>query len=66
MFPVTLDTKLLASSLSLRGNSNTLPWYWFVPDRIVAFTVYPAERPYSAEKLLVLTLNSCTASTEGM
>ena len=26
----------------------------------------PAECPNSAEKLLVLTLNSCTASTEGV
>jgi len=37
----------------------------FEPDRMVAFTVNPAERPYSAAKLLVLTLNSWTASGLG-
>ncbi len=32
---------------------------------MVAFTTAPAEWPNSAEKVLVFTLNSCTASTEG-
>lgn len=32
---------LLALKTSLRKNSNMLPWYWFVPDLIVALTIPP-------------------------
>ena len=54
------------SSALLRKNSKTLPWNSFVPDLIVALMMAPAERPNSALKLFVLTLNSSTASTDGV
>src|SRR5690349_1955810 len=50
----------------LRRNSNRVPWSWLVPERITAFTTAPPTRPYSALKLLVMTLNSAMASGEGL
>ena len=60
------EKKLLASNFSLRKNSKRLPWNAFVPDLIVALMIAPAERPNSALKLFVFTLNSSTASTDGV
>src|SRR5215471_2070504 len=57
--------KLRASTASLRRNSKAVPWILLVPERMVAFTTAPAEWPYSAEYVLVSTLNSISASTEG-
>jgi hypothetical protein len=33
----------------LRWNSKTVPWIWFVPDRVMALMTPPDVRPYSAE-----------------
>ncbi len=44
-----LLNQLLASKVSLRRNSKTLPWNSFVPDLIWRLTTPPSERPNSAE-----------------
>src|SRR5262249_34097932 len=56
--PLALLMKVLASSLSLRKNSNALPWNLFSPLRVTMLIEAPALRPYSAEKLEVLMLTS--------
>ena len=43
-----------------------MPWSSLVPLLMVALITAPAAWPYSAENVLVFTLNSCTASTEGV
>ena len=59
---VQLRAQLLAFSLSLRKSSNTLPWYWFVPDLITTLMMPPWKFPNSAEALFVMSLNSSIAS----
>ena len=49
-----------------RTNQNTLPWNWFVPALVTAFTDAPDERPIAASCALVLTRNSCSASGNGI
>ena len=63
---LALEKKLFASNFSLRTNSQALPRRSFVPDLRDALMIAPADRPNSALKLFVLTLNSSTASTEGV
>jgi len=38
-----------------------VPWKSLVPERVATLTMPPDARPYSAEKLLLRTRNSCTA-----
>jgi hypothetical protein len=46
-------------------NSNALPWKLFVPDLVTALTDAPECMPFCAERPLVATLNSCSASGNG-
>ena len=46
--PVRPRTMGRGSNASLRWNSNTVPWNWFVPDLVTTFT-WLAARPNSAE-----------------
>src|SRR6266481_1245178 len=46
---LALLTQELASSAAFRRYSNRFPWYWFVPDLIVALITAPAELPNSVE-----------------
>ena len=39
-----------------------MPCHSLLPERVTAFAKYPDVRPYSAEKLLIETRYSCTAS----
>ena len=64
--PARLLKKSLVSSALLRRNSNTVPWYSLVPERVETLTTPPEKRPHSAERLLLSTLNSWVESTEGM
>ena len=41
------------------------PCNWLVPDFVTTLKTAPAFRPYSAEKLLVSTFTSCSASGGG-
>ena len=43
-----------------------VPWMSFVPDLMASETMPEDDLPYSAAKPLVMTLNSATASTEGL
>ena len=54
-----------ASMLSLRRNSNAVPWTSLVPDLVTMLTFAPAAVPNSAEVMLVWILNSWMASIEG-
>ena len=47
-----------ASNLSFRKNSHPAPWKALVPDLIVALRTAAPDRPYSALKFVVCTLNS--------
>src|ERR1700691_2474281 len=60
--PALLEKKSLALSCVLRKNSYKLPWNSLPPERVTTLNTPPADFPYSAEKLLVSTLNSCTRS----
>ena len=52
--------------ISSRMNQKPVPWRSLVPD-LIAREMMPAdERPYSAEKPFVMTLNSEMASTLGL
>src|SRR5262249_42910872 len=53
---------VLDAKVEYRPNSYAVPWKAFVPDLIVTLTTPAAARPYSAVKLLVKTVISCTAS----
>src|SRR5581483_2481294 len=60
--PFALFEKLFDASADTRLYSYADPWKLFVPPRVIRFTTPPSARPYSAVKLLVWTLYSCTAS----
>src|SRR5260370_20288403 len=57
--------KLRAFRSWFRRNSQRAPWIRLVPERATTFITEPAVRPYSALKLLVSTLTSCSASGGG-
>ena len=57
--------KLRASSASLRRNSKSSPWNWAVPERVATFTTAPELCPYSALKVELSILNSCTVLMDG-
>lgn len=63
--PVALLNQGVASSLSLRKNSNTEPRNWLVPLLSVRVTTPPPDLPYSAENVLFITFSSSVASMEG-
>ena len=48
-----------------RRNSKALPWKLLVPDLVTAFTDAAECMPFCAERPLVATLNSCSASGNG-
>ena len=64
--PLRLAKKFVPSKFELRRNSNTEPCNWLVPDLMLTNTCPPMRVPYSAERLLVTTRNSPTASTLGL
>ena len=49
-----------------RPNTNPLPWKVFVPDRVTALTVAPVDCPNRAERTPLSTLNSWSASGNGI
>ncbi len=57
--------KLRASSASFRKNSNNSPWNSLPPDLVAMLTTAPELWPFSALKVELSTLNSCTAPIEG-
>src|SRR6476659_423357 len=65
-FPALLLQKSFASVALLRRYSNKVPCSSLVPDLVETFKTPPENRPHSAERLLLSTLNSCAASTVGI
>ena len=63
---LNLFSHWLALSMSLRKNSQTSPWNWFVPDLMDALMMPPWKLPNSAEALEVMRLNSWMASGAGV
>src|SRR5215813_2165236 len=64
--PFWLLKKLFELSAEFCRNSNRLPWNSLVPDLVTTFmTVFPP-KPTSAVYVFCCTLNSCTASTDGV
>ncbi len=61
----TLANAFLALNRLSRRNSKALPWSVLVPDFVTALTEAPACIPFCAERPLVATLNSCSASGNG-
>ena len=64
--PDAFEKKSLASNQGRRKNHQPLPWKRSVPDLVTMLTTVPPLLPYSAEKLLFWTVNSCRPSTEGI
>jgi hypothetical protein len=62
--PTGAYTSVALNRLS-RRNSKTLPWKLLVPERVTALTDAPECIPFCAERPLVATLNSCSASGNG-
>src|SRR5215475_430963 len=60
--PLALLSKSFEVSAETRLNSYRVPCRLLVPDLVTTLTTPPEALPYSAVKLLVVTLNSCTAS----
>ena len=48
---------------SLWKFSNSDPWNWLVPERVIMLTWPPIEPPYSAGRTPLATCTSATAST---
>src|SRR6266852_558533 len=63
--PNLFDSQSLAFNFSLRKYSYAEPRKLLVPDLVTSTTAPPESRPYSAERPLVSTLNSDTASMDG-
>ncbi len=61
--PLALSKKPFDASREMRLNSYAEPWKSFDPARVATLIIPPEARPYSAEKLLVTTRNSLTASS---
>src|SRR2546427_8386097 len=64
-WPCASCSAVLASSHQRRANSHALPWTLLLPDFSDTLMMPPAVRPYCASYVLVMILNSCTASTGG-
>jgi hypothetical protein len=64
--PARLLKKLFASSALSRRNSKIVLRNWLVPLLVTRLMTPPPRRPNSALTALVCTLNSCTASTDGV
>ena len=62
---IALFWNVFASSGVRRMNSHAVMWYWCVPLFSTTFMMPPPVCPYSALYMLVIMLNSCTASTIG-
>src|ERR1700682_3284012 len=60
---VALFWNVLADRAATRLYSYAEPWNVLLPDLVTRLTTPPLARPYSAVKLLVSTLNSCTESS---
>src|SRR5579864_6950532 len=61
-----LRNQLLASVIWLRMKSYALPWKELVPERVIMLITEAPEKPYSALKFDCCTLNSSTASGDGV
>src|SRR5258708_297638 len=61
--PVASFCSVLAERYETRLNSYADPWNALVPDLVTTLTTPPLARPYSAPKLFVSTVNSCTESS---
>ena len=62
---LSTEKKLRAFSALLRRYSQSEPCNWLDPARVATTNRPPPKRPYSALKLLVITLNSWIASGDG-
>ena len=64
--PLRSLNQSFASVMVLRMKSYTLPWNLLDPDRVTMLRIEAPVKPYSALKFVCCTLNSSTASGEGM
>src|SRR3954454_23769218 len=65
MLRLRLLKYVLASRSVLRKMSYAVPWNRLVPERVVKLLMPPVVRLNCAGGVAVVTLNSCSASTDG-